>query len=383
MTSPRLHAQILVVDDEPAMLHTVSRILTRGHDVTCVESGHAAVEGFSRLRPDLAIVDIRMPGMNGFELTRKLKALDPDLDVILMTGNAEEPDDNLIRAIDEGAFYFIQKPFDRRVLLTLVTRCLELRRLRRAERRYVQRLERELEEARQFQLSLLPAPQFATDGVAINARYLACSELAGDIYDYGLAGAGAVAVMVADVVGHGASAAMMTSIVKSSFHAAADDQFDPAAVIDRVKEGIKPFDASRFVTLACARLDLKTCELSYVNAGHPAPILFSPGSEPRKLGSTGPMLSSTFYDLPYKVKKIPLDRGDSLLLYTDGLTESWNDHEMFGESRLISLVTESGERGGDLLDRILSELTTFAGTSPQTDDITILTLDLAAVEVVR
>lgn len=373
MTRPR--AQILVVDDEPGMLHTVSRILSRGHDVTCVESGFEALERFKKVRPDLAIVDIRMPGMNGFELTRQLKERDPDLDVVLMTGNAEEPDDNLIRAIDEGAFYFIQKPFDRRVLLTLVTRCLELRRLRRAERRYVQRLERELEEARQFQLSLLPPPEYSADGVTISARYLACSELAGDIYDYAPAGDDAIAVLVADVVGHGASAAMMTSIVKSSFHAAADDDFEPLAVIDQVKEGLRPFDASRFVTLATARLDLQSGQLTYVNAGHPAPIVRRKNAPPKLLTSTGPMLSSTFYDLPYQSKTIPLEKGDSLLLYTDGLTETWNDDEMFGESRILSLVTETAHRGGELLDEILTQLTTFAGPRPQTDDITLLVLD--------
>src|SRR5439155_26916519 len=115
--------------------------------------------------------------MNGFEVTRALKAIVPDLDAILMTGDAEEPDETLIRAIDEGAFYFIQKPFDRRVLLALVNRCLELRRLREERERFLDRVERELEEARQFQLSLLPPPQMELRGMAIAARYRACTEL--------------------------------------------------------------------------------------------------------------------------------------------------------------------------------------------------------------
>ena len=102
--------------------------------------------------------------MNGFEVTRALKAAQPDIDVILMTGNSEEPDDTLIRAIDEGAFYFIQKPFDRRVLLALVNRCLELRELREEREQFLRRVERELEEARQFQLSLLPPAQLELPG---------------------------------------------------------------------------------------------------------------------------------------------------------------------------------------------------------------------------
>jgi len=103
-------ANILVVDDDPGILRAVSRILGRRHRVTCVPSGAAALAESARLRPDLAVVDIRMPEMTGFELTQALKARLPDVDVILMTGNAEDPDETLIRAIDEGAFYFIQKP---------------------------------------------------------------------------------------------------------------------------------------------------------------------------------------------------------------------------------------------------------------------------------
>jgi phosphoserine phosphatase RsbU/P len=374
MTSERTH--ILIVDDEPGMLRAVKKIFQRNHDITTAESGEDALEKLSQCAPDLAIVDVRMPGINGFELTRRLKQHDPHLDVILMTGNAEEPDDNLIKAIDGGAFYFIQKPFDRRVVITLVNRCLELRRLRNAELRYVNRLEQELDEAQQFQLSLLPPPYQHIAGVNIHARYLACSELAGDIYDYAPAGQDAVAFMVADVVGHGASAAMMTSVVKSAFHAAAGDDFVPLKVIERVKEGLRTFDASRFVTLTCGRLDTKSGTLNYVNAGHPAGILHKRGIEPRMLESTAPMLSSTFYDVPFNDATVQLEDDQSLLLYTDGVTETWsNDKEMYGEDRMLSLITDNGYQGGELLDRILYSLSEFAGSREQADDITLLAVE--------
>jgi serine phosphatase RsbU (regulator of sigma subunit) len=358
------------------MLRAVKKIFQRNHEITTAESGEDALEKLSQCAPDLAIVDVRMPGINGFELTRRLKQHDPHLDVILMTGNAEEPDDNLIKAIDGGAFYFIQKPFDRRVVITLVNRCLELRRLRNAELRYVNRLEQELDEAQQFQLSLLPPPFQHIAGVNIHARYLACSELAGDIYDYAPAGQDAVAFMVADVVGHGASAAMMTSVVKSAFHAAAGDDFVPLKVIERVKEGLRTFDASRFVTLTCGRLDTKSGELNYVNAGHPAGILHKKGVEPRMLESTAPMLSSTFYDIPFNDATVQLEDDQSLLLYTDGVTETWsNDKEMYGEHRMLSLITDNGYQGGELLDRILYSLSEFAGSREQADDITLLAVE--------
>jgi len=107
MTTEPQGARILIVDDDPGILRAVARILGRRHQIVSTASGEAALEEARALRPDLAIVDIRLPAMNGFEVTRALKAAQPDVEAILMTGNAEEPDETLIRAIDEGAFYFI------------------------------------------------------------------------------------------------------------------------------------------------------------------------------------------------------------------------------------------------------------------------------------
>ena len=97
-----------------------------------------------------------MPDLNGFDLMAQLKARFPSLDVILMTGSVDDLDDKLVRAIRSAAFYFIQKPFDREVLRTLVERCVELRRRREDHRQNLKRLEKELAEARTFQQSLLP-----------------------------------------------------------------------------------------------------------------------------------------------------------------------------------------------------------------------------------
>ena len=368
-------ARILLVDDEPGILHALTRILGRRHHVTCVTSGPAALEQAQRVRPDLAIVDIRMPEMTGFEVTRGLKAALRDVDVILMTGNAEEPDDNLIQAIDEGAFYFIQKPFDRRVLLALVNRCLELRRLREEREMFLRRVEHELEEARQFQQSLLPPPHFERPGLSIDARYLACTELAGDIYDYVEASDGAVALLIADVVGHGTSAAMMTAIVKAAFRASHADDFEPRTVVERINEGIRDFDASRFVTLVCARANPGRRELSYVNAGHPQVIARTSAGKLLLLDSTGPLLTSALSDLPCEQAAVEFGPGDSILFYTDGVTEAATAAGMFGMDRLVSLMMAGDRRGSALLDEILRQMAAFTGSSSYQDDVTLLTLD--------
>ena len=265
-----------------------------------------------------------------------------------MTGNAEEPDENLLRAIDEGAFYFIQKPFDRRVMLALVNRCLELRRLREERERYLDRVERELEEARQFQLGLLPPSEFQARGLTISARFQACSELAGDLYDYVETRDGGVALLIADVVGHGTSAAMMTGLVTAGFRASHVDDFEPRAVVDRIREGLRDFDPGRFVTLCCARLHSDRDELVYVNAGHPEPIIRRADATAVLLDSTGPILSSALFEIPCEQKVVGFGPGDSLLLYTDGVTEARGPRGMFGRDQLVEVFQRGKRRGAEL-----------------------------------
>jgi sigma-B regulation protein RsbU (phosphoserine phosphatase) len=376
MTADSSKARVLVVDDDAGILRGVARVLGRRYELHCTQSPTAALSEGTNFGPDLAILDIRMREMNGFELMRELRARLSDLDVILMTGSAEEPDANLIRAVDEGAFYFIQKPFDRRVLLALVARCLELRLLRTEKQQYTKRLEQELEEARRFQLSLLPPEEVSLPDVALCARYLACAELAGDFFDYVIDGDDTVALIVADVVGHGASAAMMTGIVKSAFRSSDADSFDPSAVVRRVKESMRVFDAGKFVTLICARLNRPARELTYVNAGHPSPILRSSGRKLRLLESTGPLISSAFVDETYARETVELFPRDFLFCYTDGLTEAQGPNGQFGRERLISLISGNQTHGQREIDHVLSTVTEFVASRPFYDDITILGLEL-------
>jgi len=182
--------RILVVDDEPGMLRAVERVLAADHAVLALPTPEQALDAGLAFEPDIALLDVRLPGMTGLDLMDRLRVSRPDLDVILMTGSQSETDATHVDAILRKAFYFIQKPFDRRVLLTLVERCLELRRLESDNRRHVTRLESELREARAFQESLLPPASARIGSVALAARSIPSAELGGDFVAYADTGAG-------------------------------------------------------------------------------------------------------------------------------------------------------------------------------------------------
>ncbi len=367
-------SRILVVDDEPGMLRAVERVLGRTHHVISSQSSAHAVAMAAEFDPELVILDVRMPELDGFELMARLKSELPDLDIILMTGSIDDLDQKLIRAIRGRAFYFIQKPFDREVLLTLVERCVELRWRREENRRHLQRLERELAEARAFQQGLLPAREVTHDGLAICCRYVSCSELGGDLYDYAST-PGRTALLVADVSGHGVSAAMLTGVVKSAFRSSDADGYEPAAVVQRLSNSLAAFGNERFVTLFAAVLVADTGRLQYVNAGHPPGLLWKADGQVEWLASTGPLVSPA---LPvrharWEQASVEIAEGDQLLLYTDGVPEAMADDFDWGSERLVTAIGQHGTGGAPLLDAILADVRVSLAGRPQLDDLTMLT----------
>ena len=366
-------ARILVVDDEPGMLRAVERVLSEDHQVIGTRRSRDALSMATEFQPELAIVDIRMPDLDGFDLMGQLKARFPALDVILMTGSVDDLDDKLVRAIRSPAFYFIQKPFDREVLKTLVERCVELRWRREDHRQNLKRLETELAEARTFQESLLPDRETIVNGVAVCCRYTPCSALGGDLYDYVAAPAGQTALLIADVSGHGVSAAMLTGIVKSAFHASHVDGFDPFAVVQRVSTGLAAFGANRFVTLVAVLISPGERQLRYVNAGHPPIVLWGNAREPMWLPRTGPLISPALTKSTWDSPIVPIAEGDHLLLYTDGVWETLADDDGRAEGRLGSILERESEGGAALVDAILGDVLQNLAGRPQPDDLTLVT----------
>jgi sigma-B regulation protein RsbU (phosphoserine phosphatase) len=303
----------------------------------------------------------------------KLKARFPGLDVILMTGSVDDLDEKLVKAIRSPAFYFIQKPFDREVLRTLVERCVELRWRREEHRQNLKRLEAELAQARAFQQSLLPDREAVVNRVAICCRYTPSTALGGDLYDYAAAAAGRTALLVADVSGHGVSAAMLTGIVKSAFHASHADGFEPAAVAQRISLGLAAFSPERFVTLVTALISPDERWLRYVNAGHPPVLLWGSSRAPQWLESTGPLISPAFPVHKWNARTVEIRDGDHLLLYTDGVSETLADDEAGSEARFTSAIERVPAGGSGLLDAILGDVHEKLAGRPQPDDVTLLT----------
>jgi serine phosphatase RsbU (regulator of sigma subunit) len=371
MTRPR----ILVVDDEPGMLRAIERVLASSCDVHTARRPLQALEAAAAERFELALLDIRMPEMDGFELMSRLLELS-DLDVILMTGSTDERDARLVRAIREKAFFFLTKPFDREVLITLVERCLDLRRLDHDNREHLKRLERELAAARVFQQSLLPPPAAARGGLDVAYEYQPCVELCGDFCDYGFADRDRCAMIVTDVAGHGAPAAMLTGMIKQIFRGGIAEDLGPGAILQRIVAASRLIQYDRHLTAICACVHPLSNRVEYVNAGHPPGFVARDGGAPLRLESTAPLIHPGLPGWHGEPRVVPMNAGDRLVLYTDGLIEARDAAgDTFGIERVVAALAREDARAGDAAGTIAglrSALATFTAGRPLEDDLTLM-----------
>jgi sigma-B regulation protein RsbU (phosphoserine phosphatase) len=178
---------------------------------------------------------------------------------------------------------------------------------------------------------------------------------------------------VADVSGHGASAAMLTGIVKSAFHSASSDVYEPVCVVERVANGIRPFANHHFITLICARI--RNGSVDFVNAGHPPGIL-SNLKTAALLEATGPIISPAL-KCSWEQHVIQVKPGsDRIVLFTDAIIEAESESGEYGLDRLVEEVSKRPIEGKALSEQILESVRQFAVGRPIKDDLTLVIADL-------
>lgn len=376
--------RVLVVDDEDPYRRMLERVLGSRYEVQAARSAAEAVAlvdgGF---HPDVAVCDIHMPGEDGFALAQRLLERLPNLGVIFLTGFRQR--DSLQRAMSLNAM-FLEKNVDADEIRAVVERIVQEKRkqetelaqaiagLRKQNEGEVRRVAKELRGASDLQREMMPASAATLGTFQVRAHWRGCSELCGDLYDYCAVGdGGKVAVLCADVMGHGVAPAMLTPLVKSAFRSTPGH--DPLEVVQRLRQlfvWVEPKEY--FVALFCAVADPTVGTLTYACAGHPAAYLLGRDGLV-ELGSLGPPVLGAFEPGEWRSETVKFGPGDGLLLFTDGLIEAGAPAAAFGQERVKNHAARAGHERGDLLDGILEDLRTHLGDRPMTDDLTLLLLE--------
>lgn len=369
---------VLVVDDAPANIRVVNEILHDSYKVRVATNGTKALEmASSEPTPDLILLDVVMPGIDGYEVCAQLKSRPgtQDIPVIFLTGQTESTDET--RGFAAGAVDYIHKPFSPAVVAARVQTHLALREARELVARQLLKIRDELETARQIQLSILPMeiPNMAQLDIA--ARYIPMSSVAGDFYDFMPIDEKRIGIMVADVSGHGMPAALVASMLKIAFAAQSANADEPAAVLSGLNQALCGKFRGHYVTAGYAVIDTEKRVLRYAGAGHPPLLLRERASGTVRNVLENGLFLGYFPNAQYSAVEIPFREGDCVVLYTDGVTESMdNSEEQFGEEGLKRFLEEHPEGpSAKFVDGLLERVSQFTGRAlgeDPDDDLTLL-----------
>ena len=367
---------ILLVDDQPAnlqlLMHTLKRFECK---LLVAKNGEAALAIARKVHPDLILLDIMMPGIDGFEVCRQLKADlgTQNIPVIFLSALDETKDK--VRGLQLGAVDYIAKPFQPEEVIARVDTHLTIHRLNIKVQMQRDKLEHELKVVAQLQKNLLPESLPQIDGLKLAVHYETSRYAGGDYYDIVELPNGLLAILVADAEGHSSPAAVMMAITCTLFRSCPNCQDEPDRIISYINENLCKVNLESFVTAIYAVYDTRDRKLKITRAGHPFPILYRPVEKiAEEIQCEGvPLMGFQPYpEVP--VTEVVLEPGDRLLFYTDGVTDRVNERqELYGKNRLLEQFgTTSLNDPEGILKEIRDDLSRFAGSRPADDDQAML-----------
>jgi len=367
---------ILVVEDDPAVQRGIRENLEHERFRVLVErDGARALQRARREPPDLMILDVMLPSMNGFDLCARLKEEGFPAPIFMLTGLADEQ--SRLKGLGLGADDYLSKPFSIRELLLRVRNSLD-----RSDRSLgkARALEQELRKAREIQHNALPVRSPRVRGLDVSGTMIPATHVGGDYFDYLLLGPDRFAIVVADVSGKGMPAALYVHKMQGVVHASRSAASGAADILFRLQEHLgSSLEADSFVTAVVAVFDVKHRNADIASAGHP-PVFFKRGNRLYEVPAGGMIIGQaigTLFPELLKPAQVHLEPGDTFFFYSDGIPEAMNPRqEEFGFDRLKRMLAGVHGTSRGAVRQCLKDVGAFSGDEPQSDDITFVTVKM-------
>ncbi len=376
--------KILVVDDEPdlepLMLQRMRRDIRAGrYRFVFAQNGVEALEKLSQDDEiDMVLSDINMPQMDGLTLLEQIPKVDPNIRSVIISAYGDMK--NIRTAMNRGAFDFVTKPVDFEDLKVTIDRTLRnMAEWREAllSRDKLVALQNELDVARGMQQSILPTQFPKNPGYAVYGKMLAARNVGGDFFDVLSLDNGRIGLAVADVSDKGVPAALFMMSSRTLLKGAAIGVELPGEVLREVNDLLLDDNESKmFVTVLYAVYDPSAKQLTYANGGHNSPLVIHADGTSTLLPLTGGIALGIASDLSYEQNTVNLSPGDTVIFYTDGVTEAMNsEDEEFGLGPLTEFFRENPPRDPEeTTEAVFEAINAFSGGTSQSDDITCLVL---------
>jgi sigma-B regulation protein RsbU (phosphoserine phosphatase) len=369
--------RVLLVDDAKANLDILVEGLKSDHKLSLALNGEMALESASRTPPDLVLLDIVMPGLDGYEVCRRLRQRPETAEVPIMFLSSLEEVQNKTRGFEAGANDYLTKPFE---MLEVKARVRSLLKAKAYGDAVKEQIASELRVAREIQMGMLPhtfAPFEDAYGIGFSAVLEPAREVGGDLYGLCAAGPQRLVLFLGDVSGKGIPASMFMVRAISLAQLLSREFAEPERILARLNDELATDNPSgMFVTFLCGVFEPASGRFALANGGHCRPVLLPAGGAPQwAVKHLGTALGFE-PGLEFERTELILSKGDTLIFYTDGVSEAFNpEEECYGNKRLLADAGSFlGLSAAAITAGLLQKVRTFAGSAPQSDDIAILAL---------
>ncbi len=368
---------ILLVDDNPTNLQVLFQTLEGvGCKLLIAKNGTGALAIAGKAMPDLILLDIMMPDIDGYEVCSKLKADTATTDIPIIFLSALGETEDKVKGLQLGAVDYITKPFQPDEVIARVNTHLTIHRLKREVEIQKNQLEHELQVVSEVQRKLLPKKLPEIQGFKLAAHYETSRYAGGDYYDIIELSENRWGILIADAEGHSAPAAVLMAMTCALFRAYPNSPDDPAVVLRYLNEHLCKVAEPSFMTALFAVYDASRKTMRIARAGQPLPMIYR-ASENKAFELDCPgvyPLGIEPYAIEVPTTEVALSPGDRFLVYTDGLSERFDtEGNSYGEERLLKpLAVENTTGPRDVVSAIMADVDRFAGDRPADDDQALL-----------
>jgi sigma-B regulation protein RsbU (phosphoserine phosphatase) len=373
--------RILIVDDAEANIDVLVNTLRDEYKLSVAIDGEGALRSVEKSMPDLVLLDIMMPGIDGYEVCRRLRAAEATRDLPIMFLTSLEDVKDKARGFEVGANDYVTKPFE---ILEVKARVKSLLKAKSYADAVKEAAARDLRIAREIQMGILPddvVSKVRGTGLDVHALLEPAQQVGGDLYDVMRLADDRVMVTVGDVSGKGIPAALFMGVTTTLLRALARQCASPDEILRRVNDELLDQNPRMmFVTLQSLIIDTRTRRVACASAGHHSAILLSPGQAPRLAIKPSGRVAGIMPDNPIVLETLELQPDETLVLFTDGVSEAFDEKgEIYGEERLLAhLANEPGRNAKETTLSVLGAVRRHAHGAKQSDDITIVSVRCAS-----
>ena len=376
--------KILVVDDEPDLepliLQRMRRSIRAGrYRFVFARNGIEALQKLNEQEDiDMVLSDINMPQMDGLTLLQQIPQVDPNIRSVIISAYGDMK--NIRTAMNRGAFDFVTKPLDFKDLRHTIERTLKHLiewRAALASRDQLVVLQNELDVANKIQQSILPTRFPITNQFDVHGAMVPARDVGGDFYDILILENSLIGLAIADVSDKGVPASLFMMSSRTLLKGTAIAKQEPGHVLRDVNELLlEGNDTAMFVTVIYAIYSPDSGQVIYANGGHNPPLIVHSDGSSTLLQPIGGLALGVAPGVIFPQETIHLEPNETLILYTDGVTEAMNaDEEEFGVDRLQAVFAGDPPVGArEATEEVFRAVHAFAGDTPQSDDITCLSV---------